>query len=100
MTAMLRLELPHVNVLSKVDMVSRYELAMPLEFFRDAQELRRIEPFCGTKPCPLEDDDDAADADAAAPRGTRRATSKFAKMSPRSSGARPPHAAHKENCIS
>ena len=39
---MLRLELPHINVLSKVDLADRYELAMNLEFFKDARELHRI----------------------------------------------------------
>ncbi|KAH8063320.1 hypothetical protein JL722_2487 [Aureococcus anophagefferens] len=47
LTAMLRLELPHINVLSKVDLADRYELAMNLEFFKDARELHRIVPFCG-----------------------------------------------------
>ena len=56
LTAMLRLELPHINILTKMDMANRYDLAMPLEFFREAQELHRIAPFCGVQPCSLEDD--------------------------------------------
>jgi len=57
LTAMLRLELPHINILTKMDMANRYDLAMPLEFFREAQELHRIAPFCGVQPCSLDEDD-------------------------------------------
>ena len=59
LTAMLRLELPHINILTKMDMANRYDLAMPLEFFREAQELHRIAPFCGVQPCSLDEDDEA-----------------------------------------
>ena len=57
LTAMLRLELPHINILTKIDMAPRYELAMPLEFFREAQELHRITPFCGARPASLDEGD-------------------------------------------
>ena len=66
LTAMLRLELPHINVLSKVDLADRYELAMNLEFFKDARELHRIVPFCGVRPrAPEPVAGDAAAGDAA-----------------------------------
>ena len=43
---MLRLELPTVNVLSKVDLLSRYgELPFQFEYFTECHELDRLLPF-------------------------------------------------------
>lgn len=41
---MLHLELPHVNVLSKCDLVENYEesMAMPLEFYTEGHDLERL----------------------------------------------------------
>ena len=61
LTAMLRLELPHINVLSKVDLADRYELALNLDFFKEAQELHRIVPFCGVRPAAPKPFDAASD---------------------------------------
>lgn len=49
LTAMLKLELPHVNVLSKLDQLSRIEGAMPfnLHYFLESRQLDRLVPFCG-----------------------------------------------------
>lgn len=45
-TTMLRLELPTVNVLSKVDLLSQYgELPMHFEYFTECTELDRLLPF-------------------------------------------------------
>jgi GTPase SAR1 family protein len=45
-TAMLRLELPAVNVLSKIDMISQYgELPYNLDYFTECHELERLVPF-------------------------------------------------------
>jgi len=42
LTTMLQLELPHVNVLSKFDLLRVNELDMPLEFYTDVQDLRYL----------------------------------------------------------
>lgn len=46
-TTMIRLELPAVNVLSKVDLMAQYgnDLPMQLDFFTDCQDLDRLLPF-------------------------------------------------------
>ena len=45
-TTMLRLELPAVNVLSKIDMISQYgELPYNLDYFTECHELERLVPF-------------------------------------------------------
>jgi len=45
-TAMLRLELPAVNVLSKIDLISQYgELPYGLDYFTECHELERLVPF-------------------------------------------------------
>lgn len=46
--AMLRLELPHINVLSKVDQLPRFRDAMPfnLDYFAESRQLDRLVPFC------------------------------------------------------
>jgi len=52
LSAMLRLEMPHVNVLSKIDLVERYgELDFGLEFYAMAQDLGHLLPLLnrGTK---------------------------------------------------
>ena len=50
-TTMLRLELPTVNVLSKVDLLTQYggELPFSLEYFTDCYELERLVPFLDEK---------------------------------------------------
>ena len=48
---MLRLELPHVNVLSKVDLIERFgALPFNLEFFMDQHELERLIPYLDAAP--------------------------------------------------
>jgi GPN-loop GTPase len=75
-TTMLRLELPTINVLSKVDMLtnaslpltsssatpaSRWnELPMPLEFYTDCQDLTRLLPFVQSTAWAMPADDDRA----------------------------------------
>jgi hypothetical protein len=45
-TTMMRLELPCVNVLSKVDLLQQYgELPMQLDFFTDCHDLDRLLPY-------------------------------------------------------
>ena len=45
-TTMLRLELPAVNVLSKIDMISQYgDLPYNLDYFTECHELERLVPF-------------------------------------------------------
>lgn len=45
-TTMIRLELPTINVLSKVDLLQKYEeLPMPIDFFTECHELERVVPF-------------------------------------------------------
>mmetsp|Transcript_2273 Transcript_2273/g.4883 ORF Transcript_2273/g.4883 Transcript_2273/m.4883 type:complete len:413 (+) Transcript_2273:221-1459(+) len=45
-TVMLRLELPTVNVLSKIDLLANYgPLPFSLEFFTDCQDLERLVPY-------------------------------------------------------
>lgn len=51
LSAMLQLELPHVNVMSKVDLVeSAGPLALPLSFYTDCADLERLLPFCEAAP--------------------------------------------------
>lgn len=50
-TTMIRLELPAINVLSKVDLIAQYgELPMQLDFFTDCQDLDRLLPFLHHQP--------------------------------------------------
>mmetsp|Transcript_17285 Transcript_17285/g.41281 ORF Transcript_17285/g.41281 Transcript_17285/m.41281 type:complete len:295 (-) Transcript_17285:99-983(-) len=43
LSTMLHLELPHINVLSKMDLLETYgELPLPLEFFTEGQDLRML----------------------------------------------------------
>lgn len=47
LSAMMQLELPHVNVLSKVDLLEAAgPLALPLSFYTDVQQLHRLLPLC------------------------------------------------------
>jgi GTPase SAR1 family protein len=51
LSAMLQLELPHINVLSKVDIVeSSGPLSLPLSYYTDCSELERLLPFCEASP--------------------------------------------------
>jgi GTPase SAR1 family protein len=46
LSAMLALELPHINVLSKIDLAEAAgPLALPLSFFAEASDLQRLLPF-------------------------------------------------------
>jgi hypothetical protein len=48
-TTMIRLELPMVSVLSKVDLLSQYgDLPFTLEFFTECHDLQRLVPFIDT----------------------------------------------------
>jgi GPN-loop GTPase len=52
-TTMLRLELPTVSVLSKVDMLATYgseQLPFALDYFTECHELERLVPFLSTTP--------------------------------------------------
>ena len=60
-TTMLRLELPTVSVLSKVDLLSRYgELPLQLDFFTECHDLDRLIPFLDSQGSPqsLDEGDD------------------------------------------
>ena len=63
LTAMLRLELPLVNVLSKCDTLPRLqgEMAFGIDYYADATELRRLLPFVNGRHFADGDGDDAAD---------------------------------------
>jgi len=69
LVAMLNLELPHVNVLSKLDQLPHFEASMPfhLNYFTDATDLHRLLPFCRHGDAPAvysrDDDDDQDDDD-------------------------------------
>mmetsp|Transcript_19064 Transcript_19064/g.25121 ORF Transcript_19064/g.25121 Transcript_19064/m.25121 type:complete len:363 (-) Transcript_19064:15-1103(-) len=53
LTTMLRLELPHVNVLSKVDLIESYgQLAFNMDFFTDVIELDRLLDYLQEDPIP------------------------------------------------
>lgn len=57
-TTMLRLELPTVNVLSKVDLLAGYgELPMQLEYFTECHDLDRLVPFLDHSASAAQDDD-------------------------------------------
>ena len=88
--AMLNLELPHINVLSKIDQLPRFQASMPfhLNYFADAVDLRRLLPFCRPGDAPGvydhsteddDDDDDMADEDPE-PTGSVRLTSKICDL--------------------
>ena len=50
-TTMIRLELPAVNILSKVDLLSRYgELPLDFDFFAECNDLDRLLPFLENNP--------------------------------------------------
>lgn len=62
-TTMLRLELPTVNVLSKIDLLASYgELPMQLEYFTDCHDLDKILPFLDN-PMPSSMDDGQGNED-------------------------------------
>jgi GTPase SAR1 family protein len=64
LTMMVRLEMPHVNVLSKVDLIERFgELPFNLEFFTDLQDMQRLLPYLDASPDAAPDDADGDDAD-------------------------------------
>eukprot|EP01062_Namystynia_karyoxenos_P073715 TRINITY_DN70535_c0_g1_i1.p1 TRINITY_DN70535_c0_g1~~TRINITY_DN70535_c0_g1_i1.p1 ORF type:complete len:318 (+),score=95.80 TRINITY_DN70535_c0_g1_i1:43-996(+) len=42
LTSMLQLELPHVNVLSKVDLLSTYDLPLGIDFYTEVQDLSHL----------------------------------------------------------
>lgn len=51
LTTMVRLELPHVNVLSKIDLIESYgRLAFNLDFYTDLCELRNLLPYLEGRP--------------------------------------------------
>lgn len=46
LTSMLQLDLPHVNVISKIDMLKSYgSLPLRLDFYTDAQDLKSLKPY-------------------------------------------------------
>eukprot|EP00624_Nannochloropsis_granulata_P006205 evm.model.NODE_45209_length_5920_cov_30.106588.1 len=48
---MVRLELPHVNVLSKIDLIESYgRLAFDLNFYTDVMEVRNLLPYLEARP--------------------------------------------------
>lgn len=52
LTTMLHLELPHINVLSKIDLIESYgKLAYNLEFYTDVQELSYLQRHLDQDPC-------------------------------------------------
>jgi len=63
--AMLNLELPHVNVLSKVDQLPTFQSSMPfhLNYFTEAVNLQKLLPHCGPGDAPVDYDDHPDDDD-------------------------------------
>lgn len=60
---MLRLELPHVNVLSKVDLLDKYSpLPFNLDFFQEVQDLPRLVDYLDARPDAVSLDNDGSDA--------------------------------------
>jgi hypothetical protein len=60
-TTMIRLELPTVNVLSKVDLLSSYgTLPFQLDYYTECYDLQRLIPFLHSTNVPSNDDDDDA----------------------------------------
>lgn len=46
LTSMLQLDLPHVNVISKIDILKSYgDLPLRLDFYTDAQDLNSLKPY-------------------------------------------------------
>jgi len=51
LTTMLHLELPHINVLSKMDLIESYgKLAFNLEFYTDVQDLSYLQQYLDQDP--------------------------------------------------
>lgn len=48
-TTMLRLELPTINVLSKIDLLSSQQLDLALDYYLECQDLDRLVPFVDSK---------------------------------------------------
>ncbi|KAJ8604960.1 hypothetical protein CTAYLR_006887 [Chrysophaeum taylorii] len=90
--AMLRLELPHVNVLSKIDQLPSFKDSMPfnLDFFADARQLDRLVPYCdattnnvpalGELEVPKDDDRDEDVEDAPKLTGLQRLSAKICDL--------------------
>ncbi len=63
LTAMIRLELPHINVLSKIDLVERHGvLPFNLDFFTECHDLRRLLDYIDSAPF-IESNDDINNRD-------------------------------------
>ena len=59
LSTMLQLELPHINVLSKIDNLERYgTLAFNGSFYSNAVELDRLVPYVGTQPMREEEEEE------------------------------------------
>lgn len=81
-TSMLRLELPTVNVLSKIDLLSQYgELPFALDYFTDCRDLGRLVPFLHAQPMQhcQEEEDFAQDAGYQEARAKTRHSAFFKK---------------------
>ncbi|KAF0976803.1 hypothetical protein FDP41_004098 [Naegleria fowleri] len=74
LSIMIRLELPHVNILSKIDLIEQYgKLAFDIDFYTDVQDLSYLVQSIGRKPeshidgeansNPIESDEDENDDD-------------------------------------
>jgi len=66
LTTMVRLELPHVNILSKIDLIESYgRLAFGLNFYTDVVEVRNLLPYLEARPMdPRREDDDEMEEEA------------------------------------
>jgi len=59
---MIQLEMPHINVLSKVDLIEQYgPLPFNLEFFTDLQDMERLLPYLDSSPASAYDEHGAAE---------------------------------------
>lgn len=70
LTIMVQLEMPHINVLSKVDLIEQYgTLPFNLEFFTDLQDMERLLPYLDQQPSagPSAPHGDGDDGDTAEP---------------------------------
>ena len=75
---MVRLELPHVNILSKIDLIESYgRLAFDLNFYTDVVEVRNLLPYLEARPMDPrkkqeEEEGDEMDEEEAEEEGRRR----------------------------
>jgi GPN-loop GTPase len=71
LTMMVHLEMPHINVLSKVDLMEQYgPLPFNLEFFTDLQDMEKLLPYLDAPPALSNAEDEGASAPPPVPTTT------------------------------